>query len=49
MSSSEASGIGDPAVIAQYADMPGYLRDAAIVVVDAETVRARANDVQIGA
>lgn len=44
----EASGIGDPAVIAQYADMPGYRRDAAIVVVDAETVLARATDVQLG-
>lgn len=34
----EASGIGDVATIVRYADIPGYRRDAAIVVVDAETV-----------
>ena len=40
----EASGIGDVATIVRYADMPGYRRDAAIVVVDAETVASRAAD-----
>ncbi len=44
----EASGIGDPAAIAGYADMPGFRRDAAIVVVDAETVRARVDHAELG-
>lgn len=44
----EASGIGDPAAIAQYGDIPGYRRDAAIVVADAETVRALAGDARVG-
>jgi G3E family GTPase len=41
----EASGVADPGAIAILGDMPGYRRDAAVVVVDAETVRARAEDV----
>jgi G3E family GTPase len=40
----EASGVADPGAIAALGDMPGYRRDAAVVVVDAETVRARAGD-----
>jgi len=38
----EASGVADPAQIAVFGDMPGYVRDAVVVVADAETVRARA-------
>jgi G3E family GTPase len=38
----EASGVADPGAIAILGDMPGYRRDAAVVVADAETVRARA-------
>lgn len=45
----EASGIGDVAAILQFAAMPGYRHDAAIVVVDAETARARADDTIVGA
>ena len=44
----EASGIGDPAAIAQYGEIPGFRRDAAIVVVDAETVRERVRHVETG-
>ncbi len=40
----EASGVADPGAIVGLGDMPGYRRDAAVVVVDAETVRARAQD-----
>ena len=40
----EASGVADPAQIAIFGDMPGYRRDAVVVVADAETVRARADD-----
>jgi G3E family GTPase len=39
----EASGVADPAQIAIFGDMPGYRRDAVVVVADAETVRARAD------
>jgi G3E family GTPase len=38
----EASGVADPAQIAVFGDLPGYVRDAVVVVVDAETVCARA-------
>lgn len=38
----EASGVADPGAIGALGDMPGYRRDAAVVVADAETVRARA-------
>ncbi len=44
----EASGIGDPAAIAQYGEIPGFRRDAAVVVVDAETARVRASDRHVG-
>jgi len=40
----EASGVGDTDTILAYGDMPGFARDAALVVVDAETVRTRADD-----
>ena len=40
----EASGVADPGAIAVLGDMPGYRRDAAVVVADAETVRERAAD-----
>ena len=40
----EASGVADPGAIVGLGDMPGYRRDAAVVVVDAETVRERAAD-----
>jgi G3E family GTPase len=38
----EASGVADPGAIVVLGDMPGYRRDAAVVIADAETVRARA-------
>ncbi len=44
----EASGVADPAQIAVFGDMPGYVRDAVVVVADAETVRARAEDEHTG-
>ncbi len=40
----EASGVADPGAIAVLGDLPGYRKDAAVVVVDAETVRERAAD-----
>jgi G3E family GTPase len=40
----EASGIADPGAIVVLGDMPGFRRDAAVVVADAETVRERAED-----
>jgi G3E family GTPase len=44
----EASGVADPGVIVALGDMPGYRRDAAVVVADAETVRTRAADETTG-
>ena len=44
----EASGVADPAQIAVFGDMPGYVRDAVVVVADAETVRARAEHLDTG-
>jgi G3E family GTPase len=44
----EASGVADPGQIAVLGDLPGYRRDAAVVVVDAESVRERAADEQTG-
>lgn len=38
----EASGVADPGQIVVLGDLPGYRKDAAVVVADAETVRARA-------
>ncbi len=40
----EASGVADPTQIAVLGEMPGYARDAVVIVVDAEAVRARAED-----
>ncbi|MBW3608066.1 MAG: GTP-binding protein [Actinobacteria bacterium] len=44
----EASGVADPGAIVGLGDMPGYRRDAAVIVADAETVRARAADETTG-
>lgn len=44
----EASGVADPGAIAALGDMPGYRRDAAVIVADAETVRTRAADEATG-
>jgi G3E family GTPase len=44
----EASGVADPSQIAILGDMPGYARDAVVVVADAETVSARAGDEATG-
>jgi G3E family GTPase len=44
----EASGVADPAQIAVFGDLPGYVRDAVVVVADAETVRARAESARTG-
>lgn len=39
----------DTDTILAYGDMPGFARDAALVVVDAETVRTRADDPETAA
>ncbi len=44
----EASGVADPGQIVVLGDLPGYRKDAAVVVTDAETVRARAADAATG-
>ncbi len=44
----EASGVSDPSKIAPYGHVPGLSLDGVIVVVDAETVRARARDKYVG-
>lgn len=44
----EASGVADPGQIVVLGDLPGYRKDAAVVVADAETVRARAADETTG-
>ncbi len=44
----EASGVADPAGIAAYGHGPGLSLDAVVVVVDAETVRARSRDKYVG-
>lgn len=44
----EASGVADPATVAAYGHGPGLTLDATIVVVDAETIRARSSDVYVG-
>ena len=44
----EASGVADPGAIVVLGDMPGYRKDAAVVVADAETIRARAEDPSTG-
>ncbi len=44
----EASGVGDPAAIAMYGDVPGYRRDGIVVVVDASTVSEHGPESQVG-
>lgn len=44
----EASGVSDPAKIARYGQTPGFSLDGVIVLADAETVRARADDKYVG-
>ncbi len=44
----EASGVADPGAIVVLGGLPGYRKDAAVVVADAETVRERAADDAIG-
>ena len=44
----EASGVADPGQIVVLGSLPGYRKDAAVVVADAETVRARAADEATG-
>ena len=44
----EASGVADPATVSAYGHGPGLTLDATIVVVDAETVRAKSRDVYVG-
>ena len=44
----EASGVADPGQIVVLGDLPGYRKDAAVVVADAETVRTRAADEETG-
>jgi G3E family GTPase len=44
----EASGVADPGQIAIFGDMPGYVRDAVVVVADADSVRARAEHPETG-
>ena len=40
----ETSGVADPGAIVALGTMPGYRKDAVVVVADAETVRERADD-----
>jgi G3E family GTPase len=44
----EASGVADPGAIVALGDMPGYRRDAAVIVADADSVRSRAADEATG-
>ncbi len=44
----EASGVSDPAKIAQYAHLPGFALDSVIVLADAETIEQRAKDKYVG-
>lgn len=44
----EASGVSDPAAIAQYGHVPPFALDGVIVLADAETVRSRARDRYVG-
>lgn len=44
----EASGVADPALVAAYGHGPGLALDGVIVVVDAETIQARAVDEYVG-
>lgn len=44
----EASGVADPASVAAYAHTPGFALDAVVVLADAESIRANANDKYVG-
>ncbi|MFN8663412.1 MAG: GTP-binding protein [Thermomicrobiales bacterium] len=44
----EASGVALPDKIAQYGHMPGFRLDGVVVLVDVETIRARAHDKYVG-
>ncbi|MCB0067630.1 MAG: GTP-binding protein, partial [Caldilineaceae bacterium] len=44
----EASGVADPGKIARYGESPSFALDGVIVVVDVETVQARAGDKYVG-
>lgn len=44
----EVSGVGDPWKVAQWGRTPGFELDAVLVLADAETVRARADDRYVG-
>lgn len=44
----EASGVSDPAAVAQYAHLDGFRLDTVVVVADAEQVRTRAADRYVG-
>ncbi|HWI08441.1 MAG TPA: GTP-binding protein [Solirubrobacteraceae bacterium] len=44
----EASGVADPGAIVVLGDMPGYRKDAVVVVADADAVRERAADAATG-
>lgn len=44
----EASGVADPARLAEYGSMPGLRLDAVVVLADCETVRARSQDRYVG-
>jgi len=44
----ESSGVADPATVAAYGHGPGLTLDATLVVVDAETIRAKSKDVYVG-
>ncbi len=44
----EASGVADPAKVAQYGHTPGFRLDGVIVLTDAELVRQKARDKYVG-
>ena len=44
----EASGVADPAAVAQWAHLPGFTLDGVVVLADAETVQERADDRLVG-
>lgn len=44
----EASGVADPARLAEYGGMPGLRLDAVVVLADCQTVRARSQDRYVG-
>ncbi|MFV0525313.1 MAG: CobW family GTP-binding protein [Acidimicrobiales bacterium] len=44
----ETSGVSDPATVAAYATVPGFVLDGVLVMVDVETVRRHATDRYVG-